>query len=105
MVTFFGLGVLARLLVSEEMRTAGIATCVISPSEVRPAVMEVTLRVPLVTMEGRLACAGQAELRVVATEMTGLLTPGTSLGRVSVKFKTVVPDRVTRSRLTVVRRT
>jgi hypothetical protein len=79
MVTFFGLGVLARLLVSEEMRTAGIGTCVISPSEVRPAVMEATIRVPLVTMDGRPPCAGQAEPRAVATESTGLLTPGTSL--------------------------
>lgn len=43
MVTFFGLGVLARLVVSEEMRTAGIGTCVISLSEVRPAVMEATV--------------------------------------------------------------
>lgn len=83
-VTFFGLGVLARLPLSEEMRTAGTGTCASSPSDVRPAGMVATVRVPLVTMEGRPPCVGQAEPRAVVAVARGLLTPGISGGETDV---------------------
>lgn len=106
MMTFFGLGVLARSLVSDEMWTAGTGGCESSPSELRPIGMEATFReAPFVIIDGRPPCVGQAELRVVVTATAGLLTPGTSLPRKSVVIQIVVPGRVTRSRLTLVRRT
>jgi hypothetical protein len=102
MVTFFGLGVLVLFPLSDEMRTAGTAgACTSSPSEVRPFGRAPTVREPFV-MDGRPPCVGQAVPRAATA---GLLTPGTSLETVSVKFKVVVPGRVTRSRLTVVRQT
>lgn len=101
MVTFFGLGVLVLLPLSDEMRTAGTAACTASPSKVRPFGMELMVRDPFV-MDGRPPCDGQAVPRAA---IAGLLTPGTSLRIASVKFKVVVPGQVTRSRLTVVRQT